>query len=277
MITSPDNATVKQARALLERKGRQQQGRFLAEGVRLVEDALRAGTHPAVLFFAPPARENERAGRVLADAEQHGARLVAVSPAVFGTLSDTVTSQHVIGVFDIPQQPALRAAHLILVLDQLRDPGNLGTILRSAEAAAAGAVVLAPGSVDPWAPKVVRAGMGAHFRLPILAGRAWAEIAALLAGRPAWLAEAHAAAPYDRVDWTTPAGLIIGGETTGLSPEAATLATGRVAIPMAAPVDSLNAAMAATVILFEAARQRRASGDRASAPSAPDEAAAPFM
>jgi RNA methyltransferase, TrmH family len=261
MITSPDNATVKLARALLERKGRQQQGRFLAEGVRLVEDGLRAGSSPAFLFFAPQARENERAARLLAAAEAQGARLIEVSPAVFGTLSDTVTSQHVIGVFALPQRTAPADDRLLLVLDQLRDPGNLGTILRSAEAAGVGAVVLTPGSVDPWGPKVVRAGMGAHFRLPILEAGGWDELAGLLAGRPVWLAEAHAAVAYDRIDWTVPSALVVGGETTGLSAEAAAAATGRVAIPMAGAADSLNAAMAATVLLFEAARQRRAAGN----------------
>jgi TrmH family RNA methyltransferase len=258
MITSSENPTVKLARSLLERKGRQQQRRFLAEGVRLVEDGMRAGSGPALLFYTAHVREHDRAARVLAAAEKQGARLIELSPAVFDTLADTVTSQNVIGIFAIPQQPPPTVNSLLLVLDQMRDPGNLGAVLRSAEAAGCDAVVLMPGCVDRWGPMVVRGGWGAHFRLPVIEAGGWDEVAGLLAGRPVWLADADAALPYDRVDWTVPSALVVGGETTGLSPEAAAIATGRVAIPMAAPVDSLNAAMAATVLLFEAARQRRA-------------------
>ncbi len=256
MLTSPDNPRVKLARALLERKGRAQQGRCLAEGVRLIEDAVRAGLTPALLFYTGQATEQPRAGQLIAAVEQAGVPLMELSPAVFATLTDTVTSQGVVAVLPIPQPAPPAAPRLGLVLDQVRDPGNMGTILRSAEAAGVDAVLLPPGCTDPWSPKVVRAGMGAHFRLPIIAGD-WPALAHHMAGHTVWLAEAQGAVAYDRVDWTVPSTLVIGGETTGLSAEAGRLAAGRVAIPMAGPVDSLNAAMAATVILFEAARQRR--------------------
>jgi RNA methyltransferase, TrmH family len=256
MITSPDNPKVKQARALLERKGREQQGRCLAEGVRLIEDAVRAGLAPALLFYTAQATAHPRAARVIAAAVETGSPTLELSPAVFGALSDTVTSQGVVAVLPIPRLAPPAAASLILVPDQVRDPGNLGTLLRSAEAAGVDLVLLPPGCVDPWSPKVVRAGMGSHFRLPIATGD-WPALAERLAGRQVWLAEAEAPAAYDRVDWTLPSALVVGGETTGLSADAGRLATGRIAIPMAGPVDSLNAAMAATVILFEAARQRR--------------------
>jgi TrmH family RNA methyltransferase len=145
---------------------------------------------------------------------------------------------------------------LILIIDRLRDPGNLGTILRSAEAAGAGLVCLAPGTVDPYNPKVVRGAMGAHFRLP-LANPDWPAIANRVTGRAVWLADAAGDVTYDAVDWTQPSALVVGGETTGVGREASLLATGRVSIPMATGAESLNAAMAATVLLFEAARQRR--------------------
>ncbi|OQA46149.1 MAG: 23S rRNA (uridine(2479)-2'-O)-methyltransferase [Chloroflexi bacterium ADurb.Bin325] len=261
MITSPDNPKVKLARALLERKGREQQGRCLAEGVRLIEDAVRAGLTPALLFYTAQALAQPRASQLIAAVERAGAAVVELGPAAFAALTDTVTSQGVVAVLPLPQHAAPPAPRLALVLDRLRDPGNLGTILRSAEAAGVDLVLLAPGCTDPWSPKVVRAGMGAHFRLPIIAGD-WPTLARHIAGRPVWLAEAQAAVAYDRVDWTAPAALVVGGETAGLSAEAGRLATGRVAIPMAGPVDSLNAAMAATVILFEAARQRRAAGSK---------------
>ena len=138
----------------------------------------------------------------------------------------------------------------------MRDPGNLGTILRSAEAAGVGQVLLAPGTVDAYNPKVVRGAMGAHFRLP-LESLDWPAIAERVAGRAVWLADAAGEIAYDQVDWTAPSALIVGGEAAGAGQRAAELATGRVCIPMTGGAESLNAAMAATVILFEAARQRR--------------------
>jgi TrmH family RNA methyltransferase len=149
----------------------------------------------------------------------------------------------------------------ILVLDQLRDPGNLGTILRSAEAAGAGEVVLAPGTVDLYNPKVVRGAIGAHFRLPV-ADLEWPAIGERVMGRAVWLADASGDMLYDAVDWRAPSALIVGGEAAGAGDHAAALATGRVCIPMAGNTESLNAAMAATVIMFEAARQRRVQSDR---------------
>ncbi len=257
MITSPNNPRVKQARALLEHPARAEQGRCLVEGVRLVEEAMRAGITPALIFFSPQAREAPRAVELLAAAEGAGIPLWELSPAVFGTLSDTVTSQGVIAEISIPHRVLASSPGLILILDQVRDPGNLGTILRSAAAAGADLVLLAPGCVDPWNPKVLRSGMGAHFRVPVMTAPGWTAIREQLAGRAVWLADAHGAIAYDQVDWTVPSALVVGGETTGLSHEAEVLGQGRVTIPMGGCVESLNAAMAATVLLFEAARQRR--------------------
>lgn len=257
MITSPDNPKVRRARALLERPARAEQGRCLIEGVRLIEEAMRAGVIPALVFCSPQARETPRSAGVLAAVAQAGVPSWELSPAVLGTLSDTVTSQGVIAVISIPHRVLESDPGFILVLDQTRDPGNLGTILRSAAAAGTALVLLAPGCVDPWNPKVLRSGMGAHFRLSVVAAPGWTAIRERMAGRAVWLADAHGATAYDHVDWTVPSALVIGGETTGLSHEAEVLGQGRVAIPMAGGIESLNAAMAATVLLFEAARQRR--------------------
>jgi RNA methyltransferase, TrmH family len=260
MITSADNPKVKQARSLLERRGREQQGRCLAEGVRLVEDAMRAGINPALIFYVAETRQHPRGQAILTAAEaSRVTAVIEVSPPVLATLSDTVTSQGLIAVLPIPNWGARAVGDLALVLDQVRDPGNLGAILRSAEAAGVTGVLLSRGCADPWSPKVVRAGMGAHFRLPVWLGLDWPQVAARLDARPIWAADAAGATDYDRVDWTRACALILGGETEGISAEAAALCTGRVAIPMLGSPDSLNAAMAATVLLFEAARQRRRS------------------
>jgi TrmH family RNA methyltransferase len=257
MITSASNPKVKLARALSERRGREQQGSCLVEGVRLIEDAMRAGSTPALIFFSAAARMNARTGELLDAGQAAHIPLWEVSAEVFATLSDTETSQGVIAVVPIPELPLPANPPLILILDQVRDPGNLGTILRSAAAAGAGCVLLAAGCADPWSPKALRAGMGAHFRLPLRPGINWAAIAAQVAHRPLWLADARGEVLYDQVDWARPCALVIGGETTGISTEARALGGISVAIPMAGEIESLNAAMAATVLLFEAAQQRR--------------------
>jgi TrmH family RNA methyltransferase len=155
-----------------------------------------------------------------------------------------------------------RLRAILLVLDGISDPGNLGTILRSALAADVDEALLAPGCADPLAPKVVRAASGAHFHLPVRADQSWQEIAAVLGGSPAFqqvlVAEAGAHTPYDAVDLTQRTAVLIGNEAHGVSPQGARMATQRVRIPMWNKVESLNAAIAASVVLFEAARQRRA-------------------
>jgi TrmH family RNA methyltransferase len=150
-----------------------------------------------------------------------------------------------------------KSCTLTLVLDGVRDPGNAGTLLRSAEAAGVELAIFGPGSVDPFNDKVLRAGMGAHFRLPLRICTNWAQVHQLLAGdAQCFLADTEGAIAYDQVDWQQPAVLVVGAEATGGSDEmrAASLT---IMIPMAGKTESLNAGVAGSIILFEAARQRR--------------------
>jgi RNA methyltransferase, TrmH family len=257
MITSTDNPKVKLARSLHERRGREKQGLCLVEGVRLIEDALRAGVHPALVFFVSSAQQLPGSQSLLAEFEADKVPLWHLTPEVFESISDTVASQGWIAVVPIPKLDTHSSPTLILVLDRVRDPGNLGTILRSAAAAGVELAMLTPGSADPWSPKALRAGMGAQFRLAVEPRAVWPDIARRTAGMQSWAADARGDTTYDQVNWNRPSVLIVGGETEGLSPEAVGLAAGRLAIPMANRVESLNAATAATVLLFEAARQRR--------------------
>jgi RNA methyltransferase, TrmH family len=263
MITSADNPKVKQARALLERRGRELQGRCLAEGLRLIEDAMRAEVVPALVFYTSAAQHEPRAAALLRRSAETGVPLYELSPLIFATLSDTVNSQGLVAVLPIPAPPGPEHPSLALVLDQVRDPGNLGTILRSADAAAVGLVLLVRGTTDPWSPKALRAGMGAHFRLPIVGDQPWDAIAGRLAGYQVWLADSHGEYLYDEVNWSGPVGLILTGETSGGSREANELCRGRVAIPMPGGAESLNVAAATAILLFEIARQRRHSKDGA--------------
>ncbi|HLU08834.1 MAG TPA: RNA methyltransferase, partial [Oceanobacillus sp.] len=143
------------------------------------------------------------------------------------------------------------------ILDNLRDPGNMGTILRTAAAAGVEVVLLSPGSVDAYNPKVLRGGMGAHFRIPVLEA-SWTRIAVYCRDLTVYLADMQGDVTYDAADWQQAWALIIGSEAHGESEEASALARQRVYIPMVSETESLNAAVAAGIILFEAARQRRA-------------------
>ncbi len=256
MITSIANEKVRYARSLKRRRVRDRENRFCVEGVRLIEDAWRAGIFPAFVFYEPQALPAGTGGALIAEMQARGVPCYPVTPRVLKALSDTVTPQGIVAVLPMPEMKAAPRSDLLLVLDRVRDPGNLGAVLRVAAGAGVGQVWLAPETVDPFNPKAVRAGMGAHFRVPLARGD-WDQIRNAVATSQVWLADAAGERLYDEVDWTQPSVLILGGEAEGASEQAARVATGRVRIPLAGGIESLNVAVAAGVILFEAVRQRR--------------------
>ncbi len=262
MISSLDNQQIKDARKLQRHRQRMRTGTLLIEGVRLVRDAMQSGASIEKLFYAPHLiANNEAAAAVIAYSEAIGLMAQACTDEVFGTLTETVTPQGIAAVVALPALPLPTPLHFTLILDQVRDPGNAGTLIRSAEAAGADAVIFGPETVDPFNDKVVRAGMGAHFRLPIRTCATWQAIHTLLAPQQMiYVAQATATLDYTAVDWSTPCALVVGGEATGASVETATFAQS-IAIPMHSQVESLNAAIAGAVILFEAARQRRTKAE----------------
>lgn len=254
MITSLANEKVKLARSLHHRRGREKERLFIVEGVRLCEEVLRAGITPALLFYTPEVAAQERGIKLLQAFAKVGKRGVAVSEEVMRAISDTQTPQGVLAVVPILEEPPREG--LLLIVDRLRDPGNLGTILRSAWAAGVGQVVTTKGTVDIYSPKVVRGAMGAHFYLSLAPDKEWKEIEPLLEERQVFLAEARGEVAYHEVDWSRSSALIIGGEAEGASEEAKRLTHKRVYIPMPGGAESLNAAVAASIMLFEAARQQ---------------------
>ncbi len=258
-IQSLQNPHVKLLRRLIAKKrDRHRERQYLAEGYRLVRHAVSRGHRPAFGFYTGAfAADPGRAGLIAALSET-ACQLWQVSDEVMAAISDTTTPQGLVAVMPMPQPDpeAVRSADLTLIVDGWRTPGNLGTLLRTALATGVGSVVCAPGTVDPYSPKVVRAGMGAHFDLAILMDLTWAEIASLTAGKQCVLAEAGAALPLWELDWTLPSALIIGSEAHGPGSEAHALATHAARIPMAEGAESLNAAVAAAGFLFEAQRQR---------------------
>ncbi|XP_004485388.1 rRNA methyltransferase 3, mitochondrial [Dasypus novemcinctus] len=298
---------------------RDKQGKILLEGRRLIADALKVGAVPKVFFFSRLEYIKE-----LPIDKLKGVSLIKVKFEDIKDWSDLVTPQGIIGIFAKPDHVKMTYPHtqlrhslpLVLICDNIRDPGNLGTILRSAAGAGCRKVLLTKGCVDAWEPKVLRAGMGAHFQVPVISNLEWETVPNYLptdtrvyvadncglyaqaqmsnkandqaracdrrflkfhkleeeedlksGASKGWLPELEVQS-YD-LDWTeAPAALVIGGETHGVSLESLQLAgsTGgrRLLIPVTPGVDSLNSAMAASILLFEGKRQLRVRAERLS-------------
>ncbi len=256
-ITSLQNERIKLVRALQSQgKARRKAGQVVLEGVRLIADAMAAGSQPDFVLYPPDAITPEKPGALLLETlHASGVACFEVTPEVMAHAADTESPQGMLAVVAMPHLPVPNALTLALILDGIADPGNLGTILRTAAAAGVDVVILAPGCVDPFNPKVLRSGMGAHFRVPLVQ-RAWPDIARACDRLPCYLADASGSLPYDAVDWTEPAALVIGSEAHGAAAQARQLAGASILIPMSNAAESLNAAAAAAVILFEARRQR---------------------
>jgi RNA methyltransferase, TrmH family len=248
MITSLHNDRVKLVHALqTAAKARRKEHSVALEGVRLIRDALAQGYTPDFILYDPD---------LVTETEIVGAQYaLPVSPEVMRHISETEQPPGVIGVFPMPDTRLPQTPTCVLILDDMRDPGNLGTILRTAAAAGVEAVLLSPKTVDPYNPKALRGGMGAHFRIP-LAERDWGAIRAYCDGLHIYLADMTGDVSYNAANWSHPWALIIGSEAHGDSAEAAGLAHQRVYIPMSGDTESLNAAVAAGVILFEARRRK---------------------
>lgn len=256
VIASNSNPAIKMVRSLQRRKIRQQERAFVVEGVRAVRDVIEAGMVPLSVYIRDDLNIDEM--QQLPDSVP----VRRVLRAVFDTLTDVPHPQGVLAVVSMLEAPALPEtskdhASLVLVVDAVRDPGNLGTLLRSAAGAGADHVVIAPDTVDPYHPRAVRAAMGAHLRVPF-SHRTWEELTERLESyEVVALADASGDAVYDCISWLPSAALIIGGEAFGPTAAAKRCARARVAIPLARGVESLNAGVAGSLLLFEAARQRR--------------------
>ncbi len=253
MITSSQNPKLKLVRSLMRHpKERREANAFVVEGVRLVEEAVNAGW---IFQFALYSDGLSERGKNLLD------RLIAnrievddVAGDLLQKLSDTETPQGILAVLECTQVPITNNLNFVLIPDQIRDPGNLGTLLRSAAATGVGAIFLPPETTDAFAPKVLRAGMGAHFRMPIHS-MSWEEIKSQTKDMDIYIADMDGTSCWE-TDLRKPLALVIGGEAEGASDEAHRLATQKISIPMAENVESLNAGVAGSVLMFEVIRQR---------------------
>lgn len=247
------------------------------EGPHLLDALLLAGIAPREIYYQPELLQRTPAGRELLARLLHplsvwsGVSLFEVSERVAEALSDAQTSQGVLAVLSLhlcaaDRLQARRGGNrrpVLLVLDDLADPGNMGTILRTALAADVQAVLLTTHCVDCYSPKVVRAAAGAHVALPIWPDLSWPGIEEKISehcgtsGERVFLTEAGGNRPYYAEDLRQPCALIIGSEAHGPSPQARALAGRTLSIPLSNQVESLNAAIAAGILLFEAVRQLR--------------------
>ena len=251
----PRHHRVRRLRALIrDPHARRDAREFVVEGPRIVEAALDRGAVLESAYVAPGA---DRAFRPLTS------RLRELKEGVLERIGDTVTPQPVLAVasMTISEPEALDREGLVLVAVSVRDPGNAGTLLRSAEAAGCAGVVFCGNSVDPYAPKVVRSSAGAVFGIPVVEADDPVKVLDALGrqGRRRLAAVATEGESFDRVDLGGPVAVVLGNETEGLPAELDASVDGRVTIPIEPPADSLNVGMAGTVLAFEAARQRRAA------------------
>jgi TrmH family RNA methyltransferase len=257
MITSTHNSKIHFIRSLLARsKERQEANAFVAEGVRLVEEALKADW--PFQFVLRGKKLSERGQVLIRNLEKKGYDIEMVTESILDSISETESSQGILAVLNIRENPLPQPLTFVLIPDHIRDPGNLGTLLRAALAAGVEAVLVPPETADPFSPKVVRSGMGAHFRIPIQRS-IWDEINTTTSGLNLYLADVKGGSPYWDKDFRNPIALIIGGEEKGASQEARNRAVSMVSIPMPGMCESLNAAMAGAILMFEVVRQRTGS------------------
>jgi len=244
------------------RTAREAERRFVVEGVRVLAEAVAAGWPVESVFWDPALAADEEGMALVGRCRAAGAQVDRLAPRVLDRVADTATPQPVLAVVpygDVSLE-RLRGGTMLVVCVDVRDPGNVGTVLRSAEAAGADGLVCCDGSVDVYNPKTVRASAGSLFHVPVVAGGEAAEVLEQIGG---WGDKrlgtvAAGGTDYTRCDLTVPLAFVLGNEASGLPERVAPLLDDLVTIPMTGRSESLNVGMAASVLCFEAARQRRA-------------------
>ena len=261
-IDSLSNPLVKRLRLLREKRHRRAEALFLAEGLRIATEARAAGVLPRWLFLNAASEAHPLAAALAADTLASGGEVVTTSEAVLAKLSGKDNPQTVVGIYDEPRTTLndldRNAAPIWLVAERLRDPGNLGTMLRTGDAVGAGGLILIDECTDPYGVEAVRASMGAIFTQKLVQA-AWDEFLPWLRSGPGQLVATHleAAKDYQAVRYAAPTFILIGNESQGLPNAYAAAADMRVKMPMLGKADSLNAAVAAAVMAYEVLGQRR--------------------
>jgi len=261
-ISSRDNSLLRQARSV--RDGKIDELIFV-EGLRLAEEALRSGLEIEAVIYSDEIADKERAARFLEAAALACTRLASVGEKLLATISFTKTPQGIILLAKRPESGKTKLEisegppPLLVILHGLNNPVNVGAIMRSAEAAGATGIVTTTNTADPFSPKSLRGAMGSAFRLPIWRDAGYGDALSWCAAHKikTVCADVRASTLYTDINWTTPRALIVGPESTGLSLEDVDAADEAVRIGMLGEVESLNVGVAAGILLYEAARQRR--------------------
>lgn len=260
-ITSADNSRVKLVRKLSTRKGRLEEHAFTAEGRNLVEEMLTKGLRPRFILVSDKCSDED----ILKDAVQSDDIMVCELPEkIFDKLTDAGHGVGMLAVTDIPDGGrssvlSLDPADNILVLDRIQDPGNMGTLIRTSAAAGYKAVIAAKGTVDVYSMKVLRATAGTLFEMPVIYADDQNELESLLrdTGKRIVVTDVEDGVPYYEADISKGIALVIGNEGSGVSEELRKLADVKVTIPMTGNVESLNAAVAAAILMFESVRDQK--------------------
>jgi RNA methyltransferase, TrmH family len=265
MITSRANPRIKEIRLLKQGKHRRERGEFFVEGARWLEEVLQSPGPIVNVVWSPRLLETPRGPELLRRIQEQTpeGKWLPVTDAIMESLSETKSHQGVLAVLKMREpswEDLLQREGLIVILHELQDPGNLGTIFRVAEAAGAAGLVLSQGALDPYNPKVVRASMGSLLRLPFLLHQNMDDALKMLRSRGyrILVADAHAGLPFWNIDFSSPTAILLGQEGAGIPPSLIQAADETFSIPMKPPVESLNVGMAAGLVLYEALRQRKA-------------------
>ena len=254
-ITAFSNSTVKLLRSLRDKKARRSEGLFLAEGLRILTEARDSGRLPEIIAFSAEGARHPLAAEIIAATEAAGGDAIETSPDILSKMSGKDNPQMLLGAYRQPETSIERldraAAPLWMVAQALRDPGNIGTILRTGDAVGAGGLILVDDCADPYSVEAVRASMGAIFTQQVATAR-WAEFISWLRDGDGQLVGTSLKATDDYLDaeYRRPCFLLIGNEQQGLPAPYEAECDLMVKIPMAGRADSLNAAMAAAVIAF---------------------------
>ena len=255
-VTAFSNTTVKRLRALRDKKARREEGLFLAEGLRILAEARDSGRLPEIVAFSAEGARHPLAAEIIAATEAAGGEAIETSADILTKMSGKDNPQMLLGAYRQPgtalEAIDRQASDLWIVAQALRDPGNLGTILRTGDAAGAGGLILVDDCADPFSVEAVRASMGAIFTQSIAAAR-WPEFLAWLRAGSGQLVgtSLKASKDYLEADYARPCFLLIGNEQQGLPAAYEDECDLLVKIPMAGRADSLNAAMAAAVMAFQ--------------------------
>lgn len=257
VITSARNPRIVAARKLDQRKHREDQGRFRVEGLQLLRMALDAGARPIEVFYCEEQFAGSEAPALLKRFKQLRADLLAVSPDIMQTLSERDAPQGIVATFALFDTPLskiqLTGKELVVVLDRLQDPGNLGTLIRTADAVGAGAVILIEPCVDPFDPKTVRGSMGSLFNLPLVQTEDVPGLFASLrqSGLRSVGADARLGEAYGRGALRGGIALVLGNEARGLSDDVRGYMQAWARLPIVGKAESLNVAVAGGVLMYE--------------------------